>query len=165
MPAPDRGAHKAAVAEYLKSLQNTAIDPSEPLLRDAYDLVDDAMAADEEPARPRPCVGILVEDETWEKNKALGQGAVSKDGRGRMKLILLVDAQRRGGGMKGPRGVDTISRQLFDALDNGEFEVEPGARTSVDARRRFTARTEDGELAPLAGEVFEISYPLTYEIS
>jgi hypothetical protein len=145
------------------SLVNTALDPPEPLLRAAYDLVEDSMAGDEEPAQPRPCVGILAEDESWQKNKALGQGAVSKDGIGRLTLILLVDAPKRGGGVKGPRGVDTISQLIFDGLDDATFEVEPGARVSVDSRRRFTARTEDGELAAFAGEVIAVSYPLTYE--
>jgi hypothetical protein len=159
MQAPDLEALETALGDYLMTLENTAVNPHEPLVRSTFNLLDEAMRTDDTPRR-LPGVGIIHQEETMERNRLLG-GAVEQEGRESWHLVALCDAPGGGGGVRGKRGAYGVSKQIAEGLDG--WEIAPGCPVSVDRRRRYDARDENGELIPLAGYVIEISHPCIIE--
>lgn len=159
MQAPDLETLEAALSTQLMTLENAAFDPAEPLVRSTFNLIDEAMRADDSPRR-LPGVGIIHQDEVMERNRLLG-GYVEQEGRETWHLVVLCDAPAGGGAMRGKRGAYSISKQIVEGLDG--WQIATGCPVSVDRRRRCDARDENGELIPLAGYVIEISHPVTIE--
>jgi hypothetical protein len=149
----------------LKALQNTAITPNERLLRSVFNVEEQAMTDDETPLMLPGC-GIAEGDggEQYEDNELLG-GHVTQSGRMRWVLMILTDAVTRGGGLKGPRGARTVSKQVVEGLvdpDDG-WQISPGIPMQCDRRNRYRARDENGELIPMGGYVVEVSHPVYFE--
>jgi hypothetical protein len=158
--APNLEAQELALTSRLLTIVNPALTPAEPALRSVFNLIDEAMAQDETPRR-LPGVGIIHDDEPWEANTLLS-GGYSQPGREHWKLVVLCEAAKRDGGIRGPRGAYTISGLVIDAVTGG-WEIAAGCPVRVDRRHRFSPRDSSGELAPIAGYVIEISHPVYHD--
>ncbi len=158
MPAPDLETLEGALTTRLLAIVNTTLTPTEPLLRSAFNLIDEALSNDNTPRR-LPGVGIMHEGEPWEENELLG-GLVSQQLREQWKLFVLCDSPARDGGIRGKRGAYTVTKLIIEDIDG--WQIIDGCPIRIDARRRFAPRDENGELTPTSGYIIDISHPATY---
>jgi hypothetical protein len=155
MPCPDLEALETLLMDRLLAIQNGGLLP-EPAFRSVFNLIDESERADPTPRR-LPGAGLLHNEEPWNDDEALGP-SVSKTGKESWLIVILCDAPARGGGMRGPRGAYAISKLVIDDIEG--WQILDGCPVTVNRRVRYAPPAEDGELAPIAGYVLEISFPV-----
>lgn len=149
---------ESLVSDRILAIVNPAT--TEPVVRSTFNVVDESMSEDPR-EHPLPAAGLLFKEERWEDDEVLG-GGVSKQGRVHFAILLLTQAPKYGGGMRGPRGAYRGSKLIAD--DITDWEIYPGCLVEVHTRTPYVPRNENDEMVPMAGMLIDASFeaaPLT----